>query len=988
MAADQSPYPKEFNTPFKLFHELMAWKVTEILLVSTPYDAWVLEEDCRLSERVISEYQGLNLSRPPRLTWVPSAQEALNQLEQRRFDMVLTMSYLSDMAPEELGSKIKTKAPDLPVILLTHQTIPGREDSVPPTISESIDDAFVWSGDTDIVVALIKSTEDRVNVHKDTHLAGIRVILLAQDHPHRLSHVLPILYREVVCQTQALMQRGLNEEERLLTMRARPKILVARTYEDALVLFKRFEPYVLGVIADAELDRSNTSANGAGVDLLAYVRKERFDIPLLMTSSRKSDAARAKKLDAVCLENGSPFYRDEIQAFFKQHLGFGDFIFRSADGEEVGRADSLLSLAEGILKLSPEIYEYHSRRNDFSRWLFARSETVLASRMRPLSFEDFPDVESQRHYLVEMIRARHRQRSSGVVADFDVGEFDLQTEFVKLGNGSLGGKARGLAFLGHLLGRDDQLEKIAAGVTVFVPQTLVITTDYFDGFIADNGLGMVAQSKVSDDDIARRFLSARLPEDLVAALNSYLERIHYPLAVRSSGLLEDAQQHAYAGLYHTYLLPNDHSDPKQCLDHLLQAIKLVYASTYFQDARAYAQRVGHRTSDEKMAVMVQHLVGSAYESHFYPSISGVAQSFNYYPQAAMQPEDGVAVIALGLGKSVVSGEQSLRFSPKYPKSVPQRTCVEDVLAYAQRHFYALRLGSHPALGVDDSVTLKRRDVSGASEELPLKLLSSTYQSEDHRIRDTTGIPGQRVLTFAAVLKHDMLPVAPILQHILKTGEAGMGRPVEVEFAVDLPADVNTPARFALLQLRPMSARATSAVVDIAAQEIDASLCYAQQAMGNSHDRTLADIIYIKPDRFDAARTREMAREVAELNAHLVKSERKYLLVGPGRWGSQDPWLGIPVKWADIDGVGAIVETTTDALTAELSQGAHFFHNLTSLDISYLCVTDRPPDHFDWDWLTGQPIHRQTQMVAHVELDAPLDLKVDGRSSQGVIGVTR
>lgn len=987
MSDFHSRYREEGDSPFKLFHELMAWKVTNILLVSTPYDAWVLEADCRLSERVISEYRGLNLSRPPRLTWVGSAAEALARLEHSPFDMVLTMSHLADMAPDELGRKIKSKAPDLPVILLSHRTAPGPVEAETAVGRKGIDGAFVWTGDTDIVVALIKSTEDRINVDRDTKLAGIRVILLVQSSPRLLSRLLPILYREVVCQTQSLFRSGLNEEERLLTMRARPKILTAGTYEEAMTLFHRHEPCVLGVVSDVDIVREQPAQTRAGPDLLARIKKERFDIPLLLTGRHPDDARLASGIDAVYLDTLSPFLRTEVQDFFKTRLGFGDFVFRSQQGRELGRANTLKQLADAIEKLPADVIEYHSRRNDFSRWLFARTETELASKMRPLSSEDFSDIESQRRYLVSMIQARRQQRNRGVVADFDPHDFDPETEFFKIGKGSLGGKARGLAFLGYLLRHDGLFQQGSDKVYVGIPQTLVITTDYFEAFITENSLDASAQNNLPDEEIARQFLAGRLPEDLTAALKAYLSRIRYPLAVRSSGLLEDAQRHAYAGLYHTYILPNDHDDTDSRLDHLLQAVKLVYASTFFQNARAYAERVGHRTSDEKMAVIIQQLIGSSYGEYYYPAISGVALSRNYYPQGRMKPEDGMAVIALGLGKSVVSGGQSLRFCPKYPKKVPQRGSVDDVLNYSQRHFWALHMGRLPELGVDDAVTLERRAVSSVEDEPPMRLLSSTYQPEDHRIRDTTHIPGHRVLTFAGVLKHDLLPLSSFLENVLDAGEAGMGRPVEMEFAVDLPVDDSTPARFMLLQMRPMSARSTSAAVSISPREIENALCYTCRAMGNGRDCTLTDIIYVKPDRFNAARSRDVARQIAELNARLVKAGRKYLLVGPGRWGSQDPWLGIPVSWGQINGVGAIVETVSEALKAEPSQGAHFFHNLVSLDISYLCVTDRFRDRFDWQWLTGQPVHCETEEAAHVKLNAPLEIKVDGRTSCGLIRAT-
>lgn len=973
----------ERDSRFKLFHELMAWKVKQILLVSTPYDAWVLEQDCRLSERIVSEYKGLNLSQPPRLTWVRSAEEALSQLGRHRFELVLTMSHLADMAPAALGRQLKAQAPDLPVILLSHQMVVSPTFSGGALRQEGIDRVFVWSGDSDILVALVKSAEDRMNVQRDTRLAGIRVILFVQDSPYYRSSLLPILYREVVCQTQAVMQSGLNQEHRLLTMRARPKILVCDTYEEGLELFQQFEPYVLGVISDSEIARKDGASAGAGIDLLSRIHNERFDIPLLLTGTDQNGARRADAIGAVFVDKKSPFLRAAVQSFFKTHLGFGDFVFRMPDGQEISRASNLQRLAEGIQRLPADAFALHCQRNDFSRWLFARAEITLASRLRPLSSKDFPDLESQRRYLVEIIQARRRRRHQGVVANFDPTDFDPESEFLKIGTGSLGGKARGLAFMGSLL-RHHALHRLHEKIAIRIPCTLVVTTDGFENFVSANRLDGLAKAQLPDRVIADRFLAGRLDGGLVAALRSYLEQVRYPLAVRSSGLLEDAQHYAYAGLYHTYLLPNDHPDLVKRLDHLLQAIKLVYASTYFEGPRAYANRIGHSTEAEKMAVIVQQLAGSLHGDYYYPAFSGVGLSHNYYPQGRMKPDDGIAAIALGLGKMVVAGEQSLRFCPSYPRMVPQRGNVDEILTYSQRSFYALRMGCQPTLGLDDGVTLVRRELSDAEDEWPVRMLASTYVPQDHRIRDTVLIPGQRVLTFASVLKHGLFPLCDILRKVLEAGEQGMGRPVEIEFCANPAFEDQQTSEFVLLQLRPMSARESSAAVTIETHEIEGAVCYSQMAVGNTWDRTLEDILYVKPDGFDVARTREMARQISGFNARLDEAGRKYLLVGPGRWGSADPWLGIPVAWADISNVGAIVETVAADLKAAPSQGTHFFHNLASLGIGYLCVSDRPPDRFDWPWLTAQPIHAQTELVAHVRLEKPLEIKVDGRTSRGLI----
>ncbi len=984
MALRTKPFASESDSRFKLFHELMARKVRHILLVSTPYDAWIMEADCRLSERIINEYRGLNLSQPPRLTWVSSAEQALSALEKQDFDMVITMPRLADMDAAALGHKIKQKVPGLPVVLLSHDTIPSPQTREPGD-APGIDRTFVWSGNTDILVALIKSAEDRMNVEKDTRSAGVRVILLVEDSPYYLSSLLPILYRELVGQTQAVMEGTLNEEHRLVTMRARPKILVAGNFEEALALYQRYETNVLGVISDVRFARNGSLSETAGVDFLKRIRRQRFDIPLLLTSSEPANARLAESVPAAFVDKNSDTLHQDVRRFFKEHLGFGDFIFRMPDGSEIGRASTLKALERHLTTIPEASFRYHCDRNDFSRWLFARTEMSLAAVVRPISDEDFSDVDSHRRHLVGMIADRRRERQKGVVADFDAADADFDTEFFKIGKGSLGGKARGLAFVASLLRQNKNLCDAYKGVEIIVPQTLVITTDGFESFVEDNGLRHLSKADLPDEQIAAQFINGRLPAWIEEKLRDYLAQVSYPLAIRSSSLLEDAQFRAYAGLYRTYMITNDCPDLRQRLDHLIHAVKLVYASTYYKGPKAFSKRVGHRTEEEQMAVIIQRLVGDRYGNSFYPAVSGVAQSYNYYPFARMKPEEGIVTIAMGLGKTVVEGEKTLRFSPVHPQLLPQRSTVEDILENAQRHFYALRMeGSCHYLETNDGANLWHREVAEAEDELPMQLFASTYVPDEHRIRDTVHVPGQRVLTFAHILKYREFPLADILKDMLALGAQGMGCPVEMEFSVNFSQNSNVPPQFAFLQLRPMTARAELDQVTIDDQEIESAFCYSGNAMGNTQNRDMADIVFVKPDTFDPAQTTAMAREVATFNAALVKESRKYLLIGPGRWGSADRWLGIPVGWADISGVGAMVETESDQLVAEPSQGSHFFHNITTLGINYINVSKATNGRIDWKWLTDQPRVADAAFVAHVRLNHPVTLKVDGRRSQCVI----
>ena len=977
---------KDYDPRFKLFHELMAKKIREVLLVSTPYDAWIMEEDVRLSERIIHEYRGLNLSNPPRLTWVSSVEKALKALEQKKFDMVITMPNIANMDCISLGQRVKETNPDLPVILFAHSAVTSVDFYPGHTKPAGIDRAFIWSGNTDILVALIKSAEDRLNVDYDTSSAGIRVLLFVEDSPQYLSSLLPIFYRELVGQTQAIMEEGLNEEHRLLNMRARPKILIADSYENAIGTYEKYKPYILGVISDVRFPKEGKLSPDSGIELLTKIKADRWDIPLLLMSSEPSNADKAASIPSFFVDKNSRTLHADIHAFFMDHLGFGDFVFRMPDGREISRASNLRTLESEMKKIPEESLMFHANRNDFSRWLFARTETLLASKLRPASAEDFSyNPEEMRKYLVSKIHIRRRRRQKGVIVNFDAHDFDPDTEFFKIGKGSVGGKARGLAFASDLLRHHSEMMQKFDDINIIIPKSLVITTDGFEAFIQDNHLLEIADIDMPDNEIAERFLQAKFPQWIRNDLEVYLKDIHYPIAIRSSSLLEDAQFRAYAGLYRTYMLPNDCPSFVRRTEHVINAIKLVYASTYFRGPKSFSRRVGHRTEEEKMAVIIQSMVGNIYGEHFYPAISGVAQSHNYYPFSHMKPEEGIATIALGLGKMVVEGEKTLRFSPKYPQLLPQRSTVEDILENSQRYFYALKLEKAcPMLSINDTSNLDKREISDAENEYPVSFLSSTYIPDEHRIRDTSHLPGHRVMTFSQILKYRSFPLPEIINEFLSIGENGMGCPVEIEFSVNLSRKRDDRSDFALLQLRPMTARAELEVVDISDQEIEHAFCYSTNALGNAHKKDIADIVYVKPDAFDPAKTIEIAREIGEMNKYFSQEDRKYLLIGPGRWGSADRWLGIPVDWADICNVDVITETASEQLNAEPSQGSHFFHNITTMGINYISVSKKEGGFFKGDWLTALPAKKESAHVRYVALDKPVTVKVDGRTSRCVM----
>lgn len=964
---------------FSLYHELMQIKVKNILLISSPYDAWVMEEDCKISERIVSEYRGMNLSRPPRLTWVSSIDEAMIRLDQGNFELVIIMPHQCRIEASEMGRMIKEKIPDLPVVLLAHREIRQPGDKRP----EGLDRIFVWSGDAELLVALVKNLEDWMNASHDTQRVGIRVIIVVEDSSRYLASFLPILYKELVRQTQAVLEEGLNAEHRLLTMRARPKILTAETYEEAVAIYQKYEPYVLGVISDVRFPRNGILDGDAGMDLLYEVTSKRSDIPLLLASNEPENKEKAEAVSAYFVDKNSPDMLAEVRRFVLEHLGFGDFVFRDLDGNEISRASSLYSLEKMLRNIPQDVFLAHCRKNDFSRWFYARTEIELANMVRPLRDPDFPDAETHRQHIISLIRKRRMQRQQGVIVSFNPKDFDPQTDFLKIGSGSLGGKARGLAFISSMLVRNKWLHDRHPDILISAPRTLTIATSGFDDFIEMNGLKYLAKADISDEEVMQIIDKAYFPGWIEAQLWAYLHEVRYPLSVRSSSLLEDAQYQAYAGLYSTYMIPNDHLDLEVRLRHLVKAVKMVWASTFYRAPKAFSRRVNQRTDEEKMGVIIQQLCGQRHGDYFFPAMSGVGQSYNYYPFGKMKPEQGVVSVAMGIGKSVVDGEQCIRFSPKYPKILPQCPNLEASLKNAQTRFYALKMTGASTEDIHGGANLEKLDIADFEDSLPVQKLASTYIPEEGRLRDTAAVPGPKVMLFAPVLKHKTIPLSALMKDVLAMTEKGMGGPVEMEFSVNI-YDGDRKPEITLLQLRPMSARADLNQVSIKQSDIDDAVCVSTHALGNAYKRDIEDVVFVRPDNFDVAKTRAIAREISRVNGKLIKSDRNYLLIGPGRWGSADPWLGIPVEWTDISGVSVIVETSSESLKVEPSQGSHFFHNITTLGINYVMVLPSEGNGIDWAWFESQPVVDQTEYITHIRTPGPLAVKVDGRSSNGVV----
>ncbi len=977
-AEDFSRY--DFDAHVKIFHELMKEKIREILLISTPYDAFIMEEDGSLTSKIINEYRGLNLSSPPRLTKASSGADGLKLLDQKDFDLVITMPDLEDMETPELVLKIKAARPEIPVILLAHRESDIQEEEAACSI---IDNEFVWTGNADILLALVKSAEDRLNAPADTANGMVRVLILVEDSPLFRSVFLPLIYKVVVNQTLMLLEDTVNEEHRVLKMRGRPKILVAENYECAMDLFRQFRPYVFGVISDTRFPKDCVMTEDAGILFLSAIKAEIPHLPLLLLSSEIKNRERAAQMQAVFIDKNSPRLYAEIEQFFLDYLGFGDFVFRTGDKNEIGRAGNLRDM-EKLLPLIPdEPVEYHARRHHFSNWLMARSEIALALRFAQVEVSDFASVADVRSYIVSSIHALRCSRQKGVIVQFHPDEFDPDVqEFLRIGKGSLGGKARGLAFISHMLHHRPEIRNKYPGIRIEIPLTLVISTDGFESFLSENRLHSSLFSNCNDIEIQEIFLKADLPDWIREALTAFLKKVSVPLAVRSSSLLEDAHVRPFAGLYQTCMIPNTHPDFSLRVQELETAVKLVYASTFYEKPLAFARKISHQFQEDRMAVMIQQITGKRYGDYFYPAISGTARSENFYPVGDMQPEDGIAHIGLGMGKILEDSESVLRFSPRYPGILPQFSTVEDILSNAQRFFYALKMKSDPLFSLKTEDSLEKREIADAVEEFPVKSLCSTYLAEEQRIRDTGWIPGHKILTFAPVLKHRTFPLADILTDLLEMGRKGIGSSAEIEFSVDLSENREHKSSFYFLQLRPMSREGE----DMGITESDKAdaFCFSTHAMGHGTDSRMCDIVYVKPENFDPAATREIAGEIRQINAELLKADCPYLLIGPGRWGSSDHWLGIPVQWKDISGAGAIIELRDGKINADPSYGTHFFQKITARGIHYITVNQGTSDRLEWKKIQDLPAVRETRFLRHVRTEKAFTVKNDGRTSRCVL----
>ncbi|MBR1473551.1 MAG: phosphoenolpyruvate synthase [Paludibacteraceae bacterium] len=981
------------------YTSLMERRVRRILLVCNNYDSFALEEDGRIDVQIAQEYAELNLSNPPSITRAETTDEALDLVKSQKskaeshdadapFDLIITVYSAGGLDVFDFAAESKRLLPDCPIVLLSSfsKEVYRRVEQQDKT---NIDYLFNWNNSTDLIIAIIKLIEDRMNAEHDILSEGVRAILLVEDSVRYYSTYLPLLYKLVLHQNQIAIRDALNEKQQLLRKRARPKVLMATCYDEAIELYNRYKENIIGVISDVGFvlhkgEPSSAEKLDAGVDLCRLIREDNPTMPFLMQSSQESMKTVARKLNVGFVVKKSKTLTQELSAYIEREFGFGDFVaVDPRTGKEIGRASDLEGFERIISSISSAAFRRLSDNNYLSKWLFARGLFAIGHEVHQLTIQDDADIENIRQTNIRLIHDYRINQALGVVAKYDPETYNSTIYFSRCCDGPMGGKARGLAFLNHILQKHDLFDRWE-NIRILVPRTMVITTDYFDRFINDNGLQYVINAELTDEELLSEFVSASLPSKLVQALRHFIRATKRPLAIRSSSKLEDNYYQPFAGVYSTYMIPHTENEDQQ-LRLLTKAIKSVYASVYFAASRGYILSTGNLPSEEKMAIVMQEVCGEAEGNYYFPVISGVARSVNFYPVGKEKPEDGIVKIAYGLGKAVVDGEQVLRFSPKYPKNVMQTSTVDLAMRETQQSMLALSLSPEKfKTSIDDAVNLERIPIHDCGQFESLKLIASTYDRENMRIVDSCYPDGPRIVTFAPQLKFNTFPLAEIIRTLLDIAQQEIKCPVEIEFAVNLEHE---PQIFHVLQIRPISSDSLSAKVEWESIDETGAFLRSGSALGVGKIEEVTDIIYLKKEAFDVLRTREMAATLREWNNRLRTEGRQYLLIGYGRWGSQIPTLGVPVQWSDISEAKAIAECSLENFRIEPSQGSHFFQNMTSFNVGYMNVDPwaRPlTDAYDQSVLDALPALAETDLLRHVRLDKPLEMYIDGFENKAIV----
>jgi len=978
-------YYNKFKYGEDIFHQLMQKRVENILLVSTFYDAFIFEQDGRLTEQIFGEYEQLNLSTPPHITSVPTGQDAINKLKEQSFDLLITMMRIGEVGPFQLAKETKKLYPNLPVLLLLNVASDYVIWENNPEGKKYIDDVFLWNGDTKLFLAMIKSVEDKMNVEFDTALGLVRVILIVEDSVHYYSLFLPSLYSVIMNQTQKLIEEEVSNINKQLRMRIRPKVLLAHSYDEAMEIYNKFQEYFLCVISDVRYKIGDEIDPRAGIKLIQNIKATNKDLPIILQSSEAENEIIANELEVHFLNKNSKHLFSDLRKYMVYNLGFGNFVFRDKNGNIIDEAANIVEFEEKILKIPEESLIFHSRFNHFSNWLIAHGEVQIAKKIRPLKVEDFASRQDLREFLYQVFRTVRIEKNKGKIINFDAASLSEMNQIIRLTDGSLGGKGRGLAFLNALLCTMDYENKFE-NVAISLPSTAIIGTAEFDEFVENNDILQKIAGK-NDEEIDKIFISGKLSDQLIKRLEIYLDVVQYPIAVRSSSLLEDSQAQPLAGVYRTFMLPNNHPDKEIRLRQLMDAIKLVFSSVYLSEARTFLESLNFKAEEEKMAVIIQETVGSIHgDRYYYPYISGVAQSYNFYPMAHMKHTDGIANIALGLGKSVVEGKLNFRFCPRYPET--DVLTPEEMLRSSQKKFFAIDLSKNDFdLTKGEEITLENLNIKDADEQGTLKYIASVWDYENNRLTDNLEAKGLKVITFSSILKYNYFPLAKIISELLEIGEIALGIPVEIEFAVHLKdtSSYNNKPAFYILQIRPLSVNVDAYRIDASQLNKEELLMYTEHGMGNGIINDLTDIIYLDPSKFDKTRTQEMQEEIEKFNNKMAERGKRYILIGPGRWGSRDRFLGIPVRWPQINRAKVIVETGLPDFIVEASQGTHFFHNLVAMNIGYFTIPYiSQTDFVDMDWLLKQPISERGEFFVHLEFSKPLIVRMDGKTGLAVI----
>ena len=975
-----------YNSDRDMLHDLMPFKVKEILLVANLYDAFSIEKEGRFSDHILGEYQQLNLTALPRVTGASNEQDALRLMEVQHFDMVILMMGVDKKKPMIIGRALKKKYPYVPQFLLLNNNSDLEYVDTYKKEMKVFDNIFVWNGDSKVFFSMVKVLEDRVNLENDTKVGLTRVILLVEDSIRYYSRYLPMLYQIIVEQTKRLIE-DVNSDDlyKMLKLRTRPKIILTSSYEEAMNFFDKYKDYFLFLISDIKFPRNKKSDPNAGFDLVKYAKQNLPNLPAILQSSDPHNAEKAYEVKANFINKNSQTLLQDLKSFINYHLGFGHFVYRDNHGRQIAVAKSMDEFESYLKTVPSDSLVYHAVKNQFSLWLMARGEIQIAKIINPLKVSDFDDPEQMRNFLINTLELYRNEQEKGKIVNFSEHAILEENNIVSLAPGALGGKGRGIAFINTLIYNFRFNEKLPS-INLRTPRTAIIGTDEFDIFLEKNKLADKVFKENDYEKIQTWFLESELSYELEKRIRIFLKHITKPLAVRSSSLFEDSITRPFSGVFDTYIIPNNHSDFKTRVKQLENAIKLVYASIYSNEARNYFKAVGHKMEEEKMAVVLQELVGTQYDHYYYPHISGTAQSHNYYPVAHMKPDEGFAVAALGLGQYVVDGEQAYRFSPTYPKI--QICSNKDLIKTSQVSFYAVDMNKKELnLMEEKQGGMVKLDIGTAEKHGNLKHCASVYDPDNDRIEPGTNTHGPRIINFADILKHEYIPLAETINKILEVVKEALGTEVEIEWAINLNKDKKGLSSFYLLQIKPLVGHGEDQNVNLEKFRGDNLVLFSERSMGNGNIEDIRDVVFIEREKFDNNQTVEMTYEIEKLNKKMQKEGKKYVLIGPGRWGTRDRFIGIPVVWPQISNAKVIVEIGLKNFPLEASLGSHFFHNLTSMNVGYFSIADNSGDNFlNWNILENQPVVNRTRFFKHVEFTTPLKIIMDGKKMKSVITV--